>query len=151
METFLYLEHKHREPKGVSNRTNVVHNWHFIWEGQCADSISVVYRESVTSNSAKWQVGACNEVLLAFIHSHISTFNKYELSFALARVFPGNWGYSGEQDEFHVHESPREGRMDKQAISGWDDKCCDGEGTGCHENMGRHQTQIQKPDIVTLN
>lgn len=26
--------------------------------------------------------------------------------------------------------------MDKQAISGWYDKCCDGEGTGCHENMG---------------
>lgn len=30
METFLYLEHKYWEPKGVSSERSVMHNWHFI-------------------------------------------------------------------------------------------------------------------------
>lgn len=42
--------------------------------------------------------------------------------------------------------------MDKQAIAGWYNKCCDGGGTGCHENMWKRcQTQIQKPEKVAPN
>lgn len=71
METFLYLEHKHREPKGVSNGTNVARNWHFIWERQCADSISVICRESVTSNSAN---GKSEHATKSFLHLFIHIF-----------------------------------------------------------------------------
>lgn len=39
--------------------------------------------------------------------------------------------------------------MDKQAIAGRYEKCCGGEGTGCHENMWEKcQPQIQKPEAV---
>lgn len=78
METFLYLEHKHKEPKGVSSGTNVVRHWHFIWEGQCADLISVVCAESMTSESANGKAEpATNSVLHLFTHifKHLTNVN----------------------------------------------------------------------------
>lgn len=94
-ETFLYLDHKHQEPKGVSSEINVGHNWHFIWRGgQYAESISVVCTENVTSNSTSGKSEHAR--FLAFIRSHIPTLNKYELCFYRVPVCIGSWGYSDE-------------------------------------------------------
>lgn len=92
----------------------------------------------------------------------VQTFNKYELS------FHNVMGFACEVNGTVINKvssilidlpgsiipilfQANEGSTDKQAIAGEYNKCCNGGGTRCLEYMWKRcQTQIQKPEIVTL-
>lgn len=88
IEKFLYLEHKHQQPKEVSSEINVKHDWHFIWRwwAVCWFDLSCLYRKCDFKFS-QWKVWACKTPPI--IQSHIPTLTKYELSFYCVPVCIG--------------------------------------------------------------